>query len=78
MTLDQAIELSRNTNQIVAVTLDYTDDITTVTVDAGSHADNVDCVRETDGTFDVWGWSDEMTSENEMEWRLKVTLVGAR
>lgn len=75
MTLEQAIRQSESQNEIVHVTLDYTDDITTVTVDAQQFADNVDCVRENDGTFDLWGWSDDMTSENEMQWRLKVTLA---
>ena len=77
MTLEQAIELSRGTNQIVHVTLDYTDDISTVEVDAQAFADNTDCVRENDGTWDLWGWSDEMAAaeSTDMEWRLKVTLA---
>ena len=77
MTLEQAIARSRSHNEIVSVTLDYTDDITTVTVDAGKFADNVDCVRENDGTYDIWGWSDEMEAagSSDMEWRLKVSLA---
>jgi hypothetical protein len=31
----------------------------------------VDHVHENDGSYDVWGWTDE-TPENEQEWRVRV------
>jgi hypothetical protein len=74
-----AIEQSIAQNEIVRVTLSVVSDISTVAAFAGDHSDNVDYVRENDGSFDVWGWSNEMESagRGEMEWRLNVTLAGA-
>ena len=70
--LESAIARSESHNEIVHVTLDC-DDISTVASVASDYADNTDYVRENDGAFDVWGWSDEM-AEGDMQWRLRVTL----
>lgn len=72
-----AIEQSIAQNEIVRVTL--TSDISTVAAFAGDHSDNVDYVRENDGSYDMWGWSDEMEAagNGDMEWRINVTLAGA-
>lgn len=75
--IEAAIEQSIAQNEIVHVTLSTTSDISTVAAYAGDHADNVDYVRENDGSYDMYGWSDEMEAagKGEMEWRLKVTIA---
>ena len=70
--LEAAIARSESHSEIVSVTLDC-DDIGTVASLASDYADNTDYVRENDGAYDMWGWSDEM-AEGEMLWRLRVTL----
>lgn len=74
-----AIEQSIAQNEIVRVTLTMVSDISTVAAFAGDHSDNVDYVRENDGSYDMWGWSDEMevAGNGGMEWRINVTLAGA-
>lgn len=73
--LTAAIEQSVSQNETVRVSTSM--DIGTVAAFAGDHADNVDCVREVDGSYDMWGWSDEMEAagNGEMLWRIKVTLA---
>ena len=73
--LTAAIEQSVRQNETVRVAT--TLDISTVAAFAGDHADNVDYVRENDGSYDMWGWSDEMESagNGEMLWRLNVTVA---
>jgi len=60
--IETAIETSIHENRSVAITLPFVDDIYTI----GGHEDHA---RENDGTYDVWGTTDEGS-----EWRLSVTI----
>jgi hypothetical protein len=75
--LVKAIARSESNNETVDVTMEYLSDISTVAAYAADHADNVDYANEGDGTYDVWGWSDEMeeAGKGDMQWRLRVTLA---
>lgn len=80
--LSEAIEKSIAQNEIVHVTLDGCDIgmvvgvALQISMDKSDDASkvNIDHVRENDGSFDLWSWVDGM-AENEMSWRLNVTLV---
>lgn len=76
-TLQAAIDKSRLQNEIVHVTIETACDISTIVAFLDDQSDNIDSVRESDGSFDVWGWSDamEQAGNGDMEWRLGLTIV---
>ena len=73
--LESAIRQSESQNEIVHVTLKCRS-IGEVETLAAEYADHTDCVRENDGSWDLWGWSQEMedAGSSDMLWRLKVSL----
>ena len=75
--IEPAIERSESHNEIVAVNVTLCSDISTVAEIAKSYADNVDYTNEGDGSWDMWGWSNEMEAAGkcEMQWRIRVTLA---
>jgi hypothetical protein len=72
-----AIQLSVLNNETVNVTVTLCRDISTVAVFASDYADYVDYAKENDGSYDMWGWSEEMekAGKGDMEWRIRVTLI---
>ena len=68
--LSDAIRDSINLNKIVSV--HYDGDISACIADLNAVTDSeIDYARENDGSYDVWGRTDE-TPENEQDWRLNV------
>ena len=70
-----SIERSQSHDEIVHVTIPHTD-ISNVFDFAQDFAEQVDYVRENDGSYDMWGFTNESeeNSTGEMEWRINVTL----
>jgi hypothetical protein len=71
----RAIEQSKEKNEIVRVDVASCDCVATLAHIARDYSDHVECEKESDGTYDMWGWSQEMQdsgAENDMEWRAKI------
>lgn len=73
MTLTEAIDRSKSHDERASVEFVGDESDLLVALDQ-LHDGEIDSVRENDGEIDVWGWTDE-TPENEMDWRLIVTLM---
>lgn len=68
--LKSSINDSIRENRIV--TVDFDGDISECLAELNAfHEGDIDYVQENDGSYDVWGWTEE-TPENEQEWRLQV------
>jgi hypothetical protein len=73
--LNRAIADSVQENRIVSI--EYVGDIGDCIADLSElHDGEIDYARENDGSYDVWGWTDE-TPESEQDWRLNVRCTGA-
>jgi hypothetical protein len=73
MTIHEAVQESVTNNCITSA--EYAGDISNCVAELSAEADEIDYARENDGTFDLWGWNDDM-QEGEMLWRIRVTCRG--
>jgi len=72
--LQTAIDRSISHNEIVAVEIDAeTIDSILPLIDVDTYG-QFESVRENDGSYDVWGFSDDAT-EGLIEWRIKIRLT---
>ena len=67
--IKRAINKSIDNNVVVHILADY-GDIDEVLHDIDCNYDT-DYFIENDGSYDVWGWTDE-TKPNEQDWRLNI------
>lgn len=71
--LKAAIARSRSHNESVTVEVGPTKIADVMTELDSIYEGDTDYARENDGSYDVWGWTDE-TAEGEMDWRLNVAV----
>ena len=71
--IEAAISRSISHNESVSIEIEASD-ISAVVAEIDSDYET-DYAKENDGTYDVWGWTEE-TPDNEQDWRLKITLTG--
>jgi len=71
--IEAAIE--RSISHTESVPIEWAGDRASLLAAVGqSWAGEMDSAAESDGTIDVWGWT-ELTPDDEMEWRLRVRLA---
>lgn len=72
--LTEAIARSRSHNEIVRVEVEAANISEVLAELATIYDGEIDDSQENDGTYGVWGWTEDM-AEGEMDWRLNVTLT---
>lgn len=70
-----AIARSISHSESVSLEIEATDISEVMTaIDCVTENTDTDYATENDGSYDVWGWTEE-TAENDQDWRLNVTIV---